>query len=129
MDMEEKMKNKKSVSPLVATLLLILITVASIGIIWGIIWGIIMPKLEEIKSEIKSEGYKAMNLCFNETAEKYCNSINMSFKWAIWYEYDNVFADRFACVNIDKHITNNREEVFWFIDEEKEKCRNLFKTK
>jgi flagellin-like protein len=110
---QEKMKNKKGISALVVTILLILITVSAVGIIWGAI----MPIIYKINSVGYMENYTAMILCFNDTARAYCNSINLSL-----FDIEaptNIITESFRC----KSERTGISDTYYFLKSEIEVCK------
>jgi flagellin-like protein len=105
------MFHKKGVSPLVATILLILITITSVGIIFVAI----MPMID--KATKNAENMTAFYNCLNQTAREYCESLNMTFQRGI-QQNDFVEKYEFFCANERKLAFQD----FYFTDKEVEKC-------
>jgi uncharacterized membrane protein len=107
------MKNKRAVSTLIATILLILITALAVIIIWK---GL-MPQLTKYGEE-NQKSWLLKETCLNETAIAYCQEKGMEFRQT---DDRGLLYLTFWCEGNDKH------ELDWFrykfTDEELVKCQ------
>lgn len=101
--------NKTEISPVIATVFLILITAVAVGIIWTVLHPLIENYLEKEKQQYNAEIKQISDFCQSKKMQSYLKPLPKNYNSFVVYD---------GAVNINC-IDNNKEIHRFLIDVEK----------